>query len=94
MLPLPTSAPRVDGLGVSLTDKSNMSPTALGSCAVSAGGAFPVEALSVLCREPNKGESGLVRLLARHEEHLREVERKQKQYLQSRIPQSHQNKNA
>ncbi|OQE41073.1 hypothetical protein PENCOP_c005G01194 [Penicillium coprophilum] len=33
-------------------------------------------------------------LLARHEEHLREVERKQKQYLQSKNPQAHQNKNA
>jgi mitogen-activated protein kinase kinase kinase len=33
-------------------------------------------------------------LLARHEEHLREVERKQKQYLLSKMPQSQQNKNA
>jgi mitogen-activated protein kinase kinase kinase len=33
-------------------------------------------------------------LLARHEEHMREVERKQKQYLLSKMPQSQQNKNA
>ena len=124
MLPLPTSAPRVDGLGVSLTDKSNMSPTAthhqvhrkpldedalnrlsphrtrpdsplLGSrqstLKASTGKAPPAET----AQDPSQAlGSDKADLLARHEEHLREVERKQKQYLQSRIPQSHQNKNA
>ncbi|CAG8048939.1 unnamed protein product [Penicillium nalgiovense] len=124
ILPLPPNTPRVDGLGVSFTDKSNMSPTAthhqvhrkpldedalnrlsphrtradsplLGSrqstLKASTGKAPPAETAQDASQALGSDKSDL---LARHEEHLREVERKQKQYLQSRIPQSHQNKNA
>lgn len=45
--------------------------------------------------DPNQGLGpDKADLLARHEEHMREVERKQKQYLLSKMPQSQQNKNA
>ncbi|KAJ5957187.1 hypothetical protein N7501_011466 [Penicillium viridicatum] len=124
MLPMPSNTPRVDGLGVSFTDKSNMSPTAthhqvhrkpldeealnrlsphrtrpesplLGSrqttLKASTGKASSAEPVQEATQALGSDQSDL---LARHEEHLREVERKQKHYLQSKMPQSQQNKNA
>ncbi|EKV05966.1 MAP kinase kinase kinase (Bck1), putative [Penicillium digitatum PHI26] len=124
MLHMPSNTPRVDGLGVSFTDKSNMSPTAthhqvhrkpldedalnrlsphrtrpdsplLGSrqstLKASTGRASPAEPVQDTSQALGSDKSDL---LARHEEHPREVERKQKHYLQSKIPQPHQTKNA
>ncbi|KXG48856.1 uncharacterized protein PGRI_027260 [Penicillium griseofulvum] len=122
MLPMLSSTPQVDGLGVSfpdkpnIPDKHNMSPTAthhqlprkpvsphrtrpesplLGSrqntLKAPTGKASPAEAVQDASQALGSDKSDL---LARHEEHLREVERKQKQYLQSKAPHSQQNKNA
>ncbi|KAJ5576814.1 hypothetical protein N7535_003740 [Penicillium sp. DV-2018c] len=124
VLPSISSASRVDGLGVSFTDKLSMSPTAVhqvhrkpldedalnrlsphrtipGSPSLAPREnppkPSPVKTSSgVPAQDSSQVSVGLDEndLQARHEEHLREVERKQKQYLLSKTAQHQQNKNA
>jgi mitogen-activated protein kinase kinase kinase len=124
VLPNLSGTSRVDGLGVSFTDKLNVSPTAthhqvhrkpLDEDALnrlSPHRTIPdspslVPRHNPLKPSPVKTSSGDPThdgsqvfgfdendLQARHEGHLREVERKQKQYLLSKMPQHQQNKNA
>lgn len=124
MIPLPANISRVDGLGVSFSDKLNMSPTAthhqvhrkpldedalnrlsphrtipesplLGSrqntLKASTVKTSPADNTQDASQTLLSDDTGLQ---ARHEQHLREVERKQKQYLLSKNPQGQQNQNA
>lgn len=116
MLPMPSSTPRVDGLGL-----VNMSPTAthhqvhrkpldedalnrlsphrtipdsplLGSRQNTLKAPTVKASPADTTQDASQGlGSDDMDLQSRHEEHLREVERKQKQYLQSKMPQSNQN---
>lgn len=121
-----SATPRFDGLGVSLSEKSNLSPTAahhqvhrkpLDEDALNrisphrtmpdspsfssrqstlkgpTAKASPADTTQDTSQDLETEKSDL---LARHEEHMREVERKQKQYYLFKMPQSQsqQNKNA